>query len=227
MKSLIITGLLLCWIGSAWSQKTERRMISDFDEVSVVGNFYVEFREGEKPSLEIDADDIEMENIITTVEARELRLRLKPGFYKDAEMRIVVTYTEIDRIKAHAAAELFFADPVTAEKLEVSVGSAAMVDLQVNVESIELRVGEGSELLITGKCEYLDAKVATGGQLLASDLIASEVYAKINTGGEAEVHATDLIEASVGTGGNMTLYGNPKREDIHTSLGGNVRRLGT
>jgi len=224
MKFLFIIALMgLFSIGAA--QQTERRMIEAFEELSILGNVEVVLQKGDEPGLEILADEVEFDKIITKMEGRTLKISLKPGFYRDALVKINLNYETLKVIRLQAGAKVYAEETIEEDRLEIKAGSGSELDATVRVNSIYIKVGEGSVVLLTGEAEYEEVQVATGGQLLGDDLKAKEVNVKINTGGEAEVYAIESVEGKVNTGGNLLLMGNPRADYIKTSLGGNVRKI--
>ncbi len=224
MRTLI--ALVLCLSFSVlFAQKEERRMISEFNELSVIGLIEVELTPGDEPAILIISEGVPMERIVTDNDGPKLKLSMKPGFYQDVKVVVKLTYSHLDAIRLQAGAELYSDYIVEGERLEVRVGSGSQIDVEVDIASLYVKVGEGSKAILTGVTTYEEVSVGTGGQLYADRLNADHIKVKINTGGEAEVYAEASIDGKVNTGGDLAIYGEPESDHVRTSLGGSVRRI--
>ena len=83
---------------------------------------------------------------------------------------------------------------------------------------------EGGQLYLDGASENLDCTAATGGQFFGAGLTSKRVYVRANTGGRAEVHATEHLEVSANTGGEIIYHGDPQTKYVKSILGGEVRQ---
>jgi len=91
------------------------------------------------------------------------------------------------------------------------------------VEKVDLRSVTGGIVTLSGTANELEATLGTGGILDAKNLRASAVEVSINAGGEASVFASEMVDAAVKAGGDIVIYGNPKKVNKETTLGGTIR----
>jgi len=220
-----ILGIVLL-NGSAglYGQEEERRMVAGFEAVSVWGNIELHLIPGAKESLELRSEDESLSNIITEVKGGKLVIKMRAGIYEYEKVDAYLTYRTLVEIKANAAAQVRSEYVLEEDRITLFAGSGAQIDLELDTESAFLKVGEGAILEVRGKTQYLEVNARTGGILYAARLEGERVYVHIHTGGEAEVHATGSVEGKVGTGGHLEIFGDPKRDHVSTSLGGEVRR---
>jgi len=207
------------------AQTEERRMIDDFDELSVTGLIEVELMQGDKPGITIISEGITMDKIVTENDGRRLKISMKPGFYRDVHVAVKLTYTYLSSIRLQAGAALYSAYIIHSDRLEIRAGSGSKIDAELDVASVSIKVGEGSRAILSGNATYEEARIGTGGQLYADELLAEQINIRISTGAEAEVYAKRSVEGKVNTGGDLAIYGNPRADYVKTSLGGSVRRI--
>ena len=98
------------------------------------------------------------------------------------------------------------------------------MDLEVDTDAVSLSAGEGAELGgFRANLNLPKLQQKLGVCSMQMSLKSIEVYVRVHTGGEACVFAEESIEGKVGTGGQLDILGNPKRDYVTTNLGGNVR----
>jgi hypothetical protein len=66
--------------------------------------------------------------------------------------------------------------------------------------------------------------VNSGGIYEAKKLLTNQTVITTNAGGEADIYATELVDAKVRAGGDITVYGNPKQLNQKIIAGGKVRK---
>lgn len=197
-----------------------------FDAVSAIGKIQVTLIPGEQEHAELTVRGIPEDQVTIKVDRGTLKLKvLKSIFYKEDEVKIVVTYRTLREIKAQAGAHIFTQQVVESDKLTVKANSGANIDLQVTVNAIEGSAAEGGVLKVSGKTISQQASATTGGRYLAEQLTSERAYAKASAGGQVIVNASELLEASANTGGIVEYEGSPQETTVKTVLGGTVRKI--
>ena len=117
--------------------------------------------------------------------------------------------------------------------------------IAINQDVLELKAQEGGELEINAEVEQLLIKTVTGGIIKSSGTsILQDVHINtggiyegkdlfktkfstinVNAGSKAEIYATDYVKATVKAGGEVLVYGNPKKMDEKTVFGGIIKRM--
>ena len=194
-----------------------------FDAIHVSGNIEVLLQQGGGESVNVEAEGVDEDRVMTEVKGGILKVRIKDVIYnKHKSARVVVTYRDLREIKAQAGAKIYSRTAIKGDKLEIKAGSGSNVALELWMDTVEGRAAEGGEIELTGEVHTLTAVASTGGLFYGYGLEAQEVYARSNTGGEVEVSANKRIEAKANTGGNISYKGNPVHREVSTSLGGTI-----
>jgi hypothetical protein len=94
--------------------------------------------------------------------------------------------------------------------------------LILETEKLNVRVANGSKVTIEGTAENQDVLVNSGGIYKAEKLKTEQTTITANAGGEADIYATDLVEAKVRAGGDITIYGKPKQINQKVIAGGSI-----
>jgi hypothetical protein len=225
MKTLLCTLLGLFFLQhAAIGQK--KYDINPFQEISVTGNIQVQLEAGEEESLKIEFEGLPEDQLSVKVVQGELRLlSLNSLLYKDVHVKAYVTYKNLRGIKANGGASIRNKGEISSPSLDIKTGSGASTDLQIRTEALEASATEGGRLNLQGMAETQEVWAATGGQYLGGTLETRRTYVRCNTGGKAEVKASELLEITANTGGEVLYYGEPEKKFEKSILGGNVRRV--
>lgn len=201
----------------------QQQAVLSFDAIHASGNIEVLLQQGGGESVNIEAEGVDEDKVITEVKGGVLKVRIQNVIYNENKSaRIVVTYRDLREIKAQAGARIYSRTVVKGDKLELKAGSGANINLEVWMDAVEGRAAEGGEIELTGETHTLTAIASTGGLFYGYGLEADEVYARSNTGGEVEVNAHERIDAKASIGGNVSYKGNPKHKSVSTNLGGTI-----
>lgn len=220
-QSLFITLLLILRPSLIYAQRDIP--VDAFDGISVIGNIDVTLEAGSGSTISLYAEGIPEEDISIKVSRGILRLKvLNSWLYKNEIIRVYIPYEKIHLIRGDAGAQISGKDLLVAEQMEVRIGSGATAELELEVDRLEASANEGGRLTLMGKASSQDVGVGTGGLYDAFDLDCARTYVRAGTGGEAEVVATELLEASANTGGSIYYKGNPKEKRIKTFIAGEV-----
>jgi hypothetical protein len=218
---LVLLFLVLVLIGKADAQKTI--MPEDFDQIYVTGNIEVLLEYGAENKVDLYVDGMPYDKVSVKVQRGILRLRtLESWLYRDEVIRVYITYKELRGIQANAGAIVTSDDLIETELFEAHASSGAQVTLSIHASTIEGGASEGGILTLEGRTNKQDMQVSTGAQYNGLEMDAKNTYIRANTGGQAEVVALELLEASANTGGSISYKGDPKTKNIKTVIAGEV-----
>lgn len=221
----LITTIALAISFSLFAQNIEKRKIDSFDKIEVTGNIKVEMKLGNRESLEIKARNVDPSEVVTEVDDKLLKIRMKSNLFEDDVQAIIkVTYTEIREITSNASAEIVFKNKIEGDKIFAEATSGGRIIMEVDLNAIELKSYQGAHIDVSGKSKIQESFINTGGVLAASNFACDEVFIRMNTGGNAEIIANKKIEANVNTGAKLSFFGIPEEEKLKTTLGGNITR---
>lgn len=213
--------ILTCWTCSAAAQRDIP--VEPFDGISVIGNIDVTLEAGEAGTITLYAEGIPEDDISIKVRRGTLRLKVTNSWlYRNEIIRVYVPFQTLRLVRADAGAIIEAKDILQTESLEVNIGSGAVAQMEVDVESLTVSANEGGQLTLMGKAASQDAGAGTGGEYMAFDLDCQRTYVRVGTGGQAEVVATELLEASANTGGSIVYKGEPQQKRIKTFIAGEV-----
>jgi hypothetical protein len=218
MKRILIVPMLLAVAGMS-AQKVKNP--GDFDEIKVFDRISVTLFPSEENKVEISGSksgDVEVVN-----NNGQLKIRMSVGRLLDGETVMAKVYFKtLKSIDASEGSEIETGEILKQSSIIVTAKEGAQISLGLEVGSVDAKAVTGGVVALSGKADSLDAKLGTGGILKAKDLVTINTEVDINAGGEASVNATELVDADVKAGGNVTIYGHPKKIEKKITLGGSI-----
>lgn len=117
-------------------------------------------------------------------------------------------------------AEALFAETVSGQLFNLTVGGKAAVTLTFDVQDLQLDLSGHSRAVIDGAATYLTVELSTGSlDAKALNVFAARVRA--SNSGIAQVQANDRLEASTATGGRIYYLPTPRIIRSNTKFLGN------
>lgn len=209
---LLVAAFVLCLGLSAQSTKQDRP-VGEFSKISSASGIDVYFTQGNKHSLQIEADAENMDKIESKVENGKLSLKCKDGakFKNNSTIKAYVSAKNIEDISLSGAADFYTTSITNNTVLNVSSSGAADFKAdKVTAKDCKLSFSGGSD------CDI-------------RNLTAEMVKLNFSGGSDADVYAISAtnIEANASGGSDITLSGKTRNITINCSGGsdGNVKNL--
>lgn len=218
MKKLSIIVLLLA-SGLGFSQVTKN--VGDFNSIAVFDRISVELIKSNESKIEIKGDRADEVELVNKNGNLKVRMKLKK-LLDGEEITAKVYYKSLESIDASEGSYVISDDVFKQSSIKANAKEGSEIRVNIDVEKATLRAVTGGILQIKGSASNQDASVGTGGILRAEGLETSQTTVTITTGGEADVRATELVDAKVRAGGTITVFGSPKQINKKTTLGGSI-----
>jgi hypothetical protein len=111
--------------------ETESRPVSDFDEIDVCCGMQLELTQGQEETLDIEADDNILPEIVSTVSGRKLAVRYKnePGLggYRPSQpVRVRVSVIDIRAITVSGGGRLE-AEPIATSDISIDLSGGSSI----------------------------------------------------------------------------------------------------
>ena len=221
-KGCFMALLALMWLPlPIEGQEIADRKVGDFEQVRIFGKMTVQMVPGTEPNVHIEARNVSLEKIKTSVDDGKLKVRLTKIF-SDAEVYVKITHTQLKGIEALADADVLFDKPLVAPRFAIESTMGSDVELVIDADYLDLKAYQGGQVLVKGSADTLEAYVNTGGILSGTDLVCQRADVRMNTGGKGELTVEKELKATINTGSDFSYFGTPATTNISTSLGGTV-----
>lgn len=189
--------------------------VTSFDQISV---FLIASKENKIELSGTDADKVEL-----IYDNNELKIRMPlDKLLKGNDILAKVYYTKLEAVEANEGSNIGCDSPIAATSFDIIVKEASNIKIKVDSKRVTARVTQGAKLEINGKVGNLDAVVNAGSFLTADKCQTDQAIIAVNSGGQANVTASELVDAKVRAGGIITIFGNPKQVNQKTILGGEI-----
>lgn len=200
------------------------REIGHFTAISAGTGLDVFVVQGETEAVTVEADENLHDNIITEVRGDKLVVKIEDRIRRAKAMSVYITLVDVHKIHISSGCDFKTESTIKVQELDIEVSSGADADLDIHVDKLSCSVSSGADANLWGTANYFYGKASSGSDLDAHKLIAKICKAKASSGADVSVNATEEIDASASSGGDVSYYGNPTKVDVNTSSGGDVNR---
>lgn len=181
--------------------------VSDFDRIDVAGVYEIDVTVGGDYSVEVSGAPSEMERLDVSVENGKLILD-QDRFKKNKRRWRNMGLTAV--ISAPSLASIDIA------------GVADATIRGVDSEAFDIDLSGVGDLNVSGSCGRLNADVSGVGDLDASELECRIVNVEVSGIGEAQVYASEAVEASVNGIGSIVVHGSPESVEKNSTFLANI-----
>ncbi len=220
MKIKIFSMLImLLFIGQqfAMAQKTEKRDVSVFTEISLRNDATVILTQGKTQSVTVKGKESTLEKLIIEVKERKLIIRYpSESWFKTnwnpGEVEVHVTMPQVDGLSISGSGSIIADTNIETLILEVALSGSGSVKIDnLQAEKVSSTLSGSGSVNIAGKqpAAELKAIISGSGNVKAIDFPAKNVDVKIAGSGNCYVQATENLIAKIAGSGNVIYRGNP------------------
>lgn len=218
MKNVVYSALFF----SALSFGQVEKNVGDFDKVTAFDQIDVLLVKSNENKVILDgkeANEVELVNKNGELKIRMPLTKLLGGDH----ISVTVFFKDISAVEANEGSRIACADVIKTMTFDVNAKEGSEVKMKLETQKLSARIANGSKVMIEGNADNQDILVNSGGIYEAQQFITKQTTITANAGGEADIFATDIVEAKVRAGGDITIYGKPKQINQKVIAGGTVR----
>ena len=210
---LLVSNILLAQISKS---------LGDFSKVTAFDKISIKLVSSNENRIEIKGDLASEVQIITKNKELKIRMPLE-HLMKGDDVNVILYFKKLEAIEANEGSSISCDSNLKALDFNLIAKEGADIKVAIDAQRITLKSSNGAVITLSGKAQNLEAIVSSGGILEAQKLETNQTVISVNAGGNADVFATDLVDAKVRAGGNITIYGNPKQVNQKTVIAGNIK----
>ena len=210
---LLVSNILLAQISKS---------LGDFSKVTAFDKISVKLVSSNENRIEIKGDLASEVQIITKNKELKIRMPLE-HLMKGDDVNVILYFKKLEAIEANEGSSISCDSNLKALDFNLIAKEGADIKVAIDAQRITLKSSNGAVITLSGKAQNLEAMVSSGGILEAQKLETNQTVISVNAGGNADVFATDLVDAKVRAGGNITIFGNPKQVNQKTVIAGNIK----
>lgn len=171
----------------------------------------------------IEISGYDADKVIIKVSQGELKVKLPiDEVFSDSETEIKLYTKNFTSLNLNNGADVEITSQIKQKEISLEASEGSFLSADLDVETARLKAVTGSEVHIYGKSENQYVTVRTGGIYIGKSFKTEKTDVKISYGGSAEVYASQSCRAKTTAGGEIEIYGNPKKVDQKTKLGGSI-----
>ena len=218
-----ILTIALCVITLSGSAQ-KRLKFDDFNEVKVFDLIEVNLIKSDFNGVEITGDDIEDVEVINREGKLKIRMDIDKIFNGERTF-VSVYYTNLKIIDGNEGAFIVSNELIDQDYIELRAQEGARLKIGLDVDRVKIKSVTGGIVETRGKAITQEIFLNTGGIYEGKDFETKNTKVNIKAAGEAEIHASNDVEAKVLAGGDVYIYGNPNHVKEKTTLGGRIQRM--
>lgn len=220
MKKVFTLGLLFLTT-AIFSQRMIDTEVGDFNKIKVFDLIEVNLIQSDEERIVIKGRNVDDIIWMNRGGVLKLRMQLDRKFLGEDTL-IEVYYTNLDVIDGNEGAKITCNEMVKKDRIELRAQEGAAIHIGMDVDYADIRAVTGGIVQATGLAKNQSIVINTGGIFDGKDLRTSTTDIRISAGGEADIFASEEVDISVKAGGDVHVYGKPKRVFKNTFIGGRV-----
>lgn len=219
MKKILFIILISCTIAFSQVQKEvgEFNKVTSFDKIDVT---LVKSDQNKVILNGSGSEDVELVNKNGELKIRMPLIKMLSGNTISA----TVYFKSIDAVEANEGSRISSQDILEATSFDFIAKEGAEIKIKLKVSRVTVKVSSGAKVFLSGTAKNQDAVLSSGAVLEADKLVTTQTVITANSGAEANVFASELVDAKVRAGGNITIFGNPKQINKKIIAGGEIKK---
>jgi hypothetical protein len=211
----------------SWSDKDspetdEVRTAEPFTAIEVAGNIELTLDSDSTKQITVTAQQDYLPNVVTKVEDGVLHIYAEKIFL-NRTVKVHVPSDSIRSIKATGACKVFTADNLLAPEFDLKLTGACEANMDLTVAGLcSLDMAGASQANLSGTCNDLKVEGTGACQLEAHDLIAKKVVVRVTGASQADVYASESLDATATGASQVDCKGSPKTVNKNTHIGSEI-----
>ena len=218
MKKIILSF----WFISTLSYAQIEKEVGSFNKVTAFDHIDVNLVASNQNKVVLNGNNSEKVELINKNGELKIRMQMLKLMQGD-NVSATVYYTNLESVEANEGSRISGADAIKTVNFIIIAKEGAEIKLELNVSRVALKISSGATVSLSGNATNQEAVVAAGAVYEAQNLKSIQAEVTVNAGGEATIFATQFVDAKVRAGGNVEIFGNPKKVNQKTVLGGNIK----
>lgn len=206
------------------AQNPIAKEVGDFNEVKVYDLIEVNLIKSDNNKVVIAGDDVDDVEVINKDGKLKIRMAFEKTFNGDKTF-VAVHYKNIDIIDGNEGARITSNELMEQDEIILKTQEGARIVAGLNVKKADIRAVTGGIIETHGKAYSQEITINTGGVYEGKDFLTKITKITIRAAGEAEVNASDLVDAKMRAGGEIIIYGKPNSVKEDRMFGGRIKRM--
>jgi hypothetical protein len=237
--SIVVTFILLI-ITSACAQTTKKmvfdgaaedRKLSGFTAINLSNAFDVYISQGTSDAVAVSKSDASgTSNIITNVSGGVLYIsyRYKGWSWsslRNNKLKAYITVKDLQKLTVSGACNVSFVDPITSDRLLVSVSGASDIEGPVKVNSLKVGASGASNISLSGTATETDFNISGACSIKSLDLITDNCAVVASGASSIRLTINKYLKANVSGASDIRYKGTVGRFETKTNGASDIKPL--
>ncbi|NHE57881.1 head GIN domain-containing protein [Cyclobacterium plantarum] len=208
------------------AQNVETRNLDYFKKLSTGGSWDVVIQKGDQPGVRLESRNLDLRRVKTEVKDQTLRVYLEKGNYRNINLKVYITFTELEAIRNSGSGDFKSLSAIVATDLDITVsgsGDASFSNLQARNLNVNLS-GSGDMEVHAGEVDGIEIRQSGSGDFEGLDLLAQEASIRTSGSGDTAIGVNRIISVRGSGSGDVSYRGNPERTDVRFSGSGSLTK---
>jgi len=216
------------------------RHLSGFTRIKIAGPFVVHLKQGTEESVKIETPEDVKARITAEVVGSVLKIHNShdnwsqgvKSWYSDKgvwhnhkKIVVYITAKNLTGITVSGSGDVTFDEGITTAALKLRVRGSGHLEGKVEVTKLESGISGSGNIKLSGNAENSKVRVIGSGKFTGRNLVTLNSAAHVSGSGNAEVNATDEIDAVVHGSGVISYAGAVKTIKSSKSGSGEINRF--
>jgi len=199
-----LTGCKVWGVRGSGDIESETRNIEEFTSLDIGGAFCVKVIVGRDASLKISGDDNLLKYVRTRIKGDRLIIDTKKDIRPREDMKLYITTNELEELSSSGANDILVKG-IDSERFTIDLSGAG-------------------NIVAVGNADKVEIEISGAGNIDTRELYAEEVVVSLSGACNADVYASEYLDAQVSGVGNIDYYGDPEDTDLDVSGIGSINR---
>ena len=223
MKKIVFVLVLLLSL-SIGAQETIEKTTGEFSTVKVYDLINLKMIKSDENKVVISGDNKRDVEVLNKNGKLKIRMDLNES-YDGNDTVVILYYTSVDVIDANEGANVKVNEAIEQFEIDLKVQEGGEITATLKTTYANIRAVTGGVINVSGTSKNQDISIYTGGVVNGEKCITEQTEVSINAAGEAYVYATQYVDARIKAGGDIYIYGKPKKVNESKVLGGRIKRM--
>lgn len=199
-----------------------RKTSETFTKISVSSGIDLYINQGSKNKVVVEADKNLHDIIITKVEDGTLKVYSEKNIWKAKARKVFVTVKDLTLLKATSGSDVYSENTIKTNNINISATSGADIKITVNAINVDTNSTSGANIEIFGTAINHSSSATSGSSIDAYKLNSKNANARVTSGADVNIYASEKLEATATSGGDIDFKGSPKSVHKNSNSGGSI-----
>jgi hypothetical protein len=208
------------------------RHLSGFNAVELGGSFDVYITQGSTESVKVEAPSDVMNHIITEVSGGVLKIYNKHDSWhwgnwwgNHKKIVVYVSAKALNAVSISGSGDVFFKEGLSGNSLKLRISGSGDMLGKVSVKNLESSISGSGDMKLSGNADSSTVSVVGSGDFTARNLVTVNSAVRVSGSGDADINASDKIDAAVIGSGDVRYTGSAKNISKSKTGSGDISRL--